>query len=415
MTQQIEIAIPYAPHKTQRPFHAARLRKEWRGLIAGTGSGKTIAGTGELIYYCINYPEAEGAVFAPTFGMLRRIILPTLEKLLGRPIENSPLIESFHRGDMLITWRSGTRTWLSSLEYPERAEGQSLDYIWVDEFRLVRHVELSLQVLQRRLRGSGSGAPICAWITTTPDHPGSDLYKFLEDPKERNPYSEVFRMSLLDNRENLPESYVKNVLRTHPGALGDRFVKGLFVTLGMGSFPFDYTKHVVEIIDRTQIKRMLYGVDWGWTNPAVIIAIGIDYDDRAYVLNEFYKRKATDEELIAACKEFIEKYGDGKALCGAEEPQTIEKFNKAGIRAEAWKGKREDGIRDIGSRLDKAGDGRYRLYIHSRCVNLISEMQTYDAEKKVNDHAVDGLRYGLSDILNSLYGPITVIGARRIG
>lgn len=399
MSQILEVDVPYDPHATQRPFHEARLEHEWRALIAGTGAGKTRAGAAELIYYCVTYPESEGAVFAPTFGMLKRNIIPTLELLLGRPLERSHLIRSFNKGDMLLTWTNGSRTWFNSLEYPERAEGQSLDSVWADELRLVKKVELSLQVLQRRLRGSGGGAPICAWITTTPDHPGSDLHKFLEDPKTRNPYSKVYRMSLLDNRDNLPASFVENILRTHTGALGDRFVKGLFVALGMGSFPFDYSLHVVETVDRTKIKQMIYGVDWGWTNPAAIVAVGIDYDGRAFVLDEFYKRQATNEELIATCKEFVNDYGKGKVLCGAEEPQTIERFIRAGLKAQGWKGKREDGIRDVGSRLNKAGDGRYRLYIHSRCVNLISEMQTYDAEKKVNDHAVDGLRYALSEVL----------------
>lgn len=396
--QKTEIALKYKANKGQLPFHKDRLKYEWRGLIGGTASGKTEGGTAELIYYCMKYPNAETAVFAPTFPMLKRNIVPKLEKLMCRPIENSPLIRSFHKGDMLITWITGSRSWLSSLEYPERAEGQSLDAVWIDEFRLVRDIELSLQVLQRRLRGSGSGAPICAWITTTPNEPGNALHKFFEDPETRNPRSKVFRVSLLDNEENLPEGYVENMLRTHPGALGDRFIKGLFVNLGAGSFKFDYTVHVLDKINQS-MRRMFYGIDWGWTNPACILAVGLDYDGRAYVLDEFYKRQATDEELMGTVSEFIAAYGKGKTLCGHEEPQTIEKFVKGGLKIEAWAGKREDGIRDIGSRLMKAGDKKCRLYIHKKCVNLISEMQTYDKEKSVVDHAIDSLRYALSEAL----------------
>ncbi|MHA1286237.1 MAG: terminase large subunit domain-containing protein [Candidatus Thorarchaeota archaeon] len=395
---KIEVTLPYKANKGQRPFHKARLKYEWRGLIGGTASGKTLGGAAELIHYCMKYPKTKVAVFAPTFPMLKRNIISVLESLLGAPIENSPLIKSFHKGDMLITWITGSQTWLNSLEYPERAEGQSLDAVWIDEFRLVRDIELSLQVIQRRLRGSGSGAPICAWITTTPDEPNSTLHKFFEDPETRHPKSKVFRVSLLDNKENLPEGYVENIIRTHPGAWGDRFVKGLFVNLGEGSFKFDPTVHVLDKIEQS-IRRMFYGIDWGWTNPACILAVGLDYDGRAYVLDEFYKRQATDDELMGTLREFITSYGKGKVLCGHEEPKTIEKFNKEGLKIEAWAGKREDGIRDIGSRLIEAGDGRHRLYIHSNCVNLISEMQTYDAGKQVNDHAIDALRYALSGAL----------------
>jgi len=70
---------------------------------------------------------------------------------------------------------------------------------------------------------------------------------------------------------------------------------------------------------------------------------------------------------------------------------------RAGLNAKGNKSKRDDGIREVGGRLKKAGDERYRLLIHSRCVNLIAEMQVYDAKKKENDHGVDCLRYGLCE------------------
>jgi hypothetical protein len=65
------------------------------------------------------------------------------------------------------------------------------------------------------------------------------------------------------------------------------------------------------------------------------------------------------------------------------------------IYARKHDGRREDGIRELGSRLAKQGDGRCRLYVHSRCKNLISEMLVYDPEKKQFDHAVDALRYAV--------------------
>ena len=64
------------------------------------------------------------------------------------------------------------------------------------------------------------------------------------------------------------------------------------------------------------------------------------------------------------------------------------------VYARKHEGKREDGIRELGSMLVKQGDGRCRLYIHSRCRNLISEMLVYDPEKQF-DHAIDALRYAV--------------------
>ena len=412
------------PHQGQAAFHQARLKVRWRGLFGGTGSGKTYAGVLEDIYWAINYPGVEGAVFEPTFGMIKRNVVPILDSVLGHPFYDSPYIDHYNRGDMLITWTPGiapngsmkqSKTWLSSLDDPERAEGQSLDYAHIDEARLVRHMDTALKVVQRRLRGSattrGLGYPIGAWVTTTPNEPGSTLHQFFEDPELRNPESQVYRMSLFDNKDNLPTGYINEVVRAHKGGEYDRFVLGLFATVDAGILRFDYTVHVIHdfqtadgvvyvneqdepVQHHGSLKAYSYGHDFGWTNPAAQVVIGWDGDGRAYALDEFYKSQSPEEELIASAYELQGIYMEGDWWCDPSEPRTIDKLLQAGITARPYKGKREDGIRELGSRLRLQGDGRYRLYIHRRCVNLISEIQTYDPEKKTRDHAVDGLRYG---------------------
>ena len=67
-----------------------------------------------------------------------------------------------------------------------------------------------------------------------------------------------------------------------------------------------------------------------------------------------------------------------------------------GFAAEPYSHKREDGLRDLGARFAKTGDGRPRFYISSRCVNAISELLEYNIEVKERDHAVDGIRYGIA-------------------
>lgn len=413
------------PHQGQTKFHKDRIKERWRGLFGGTGSGKTFAGVLEDIYWAISYPGVEGAIFEPTYGMIKRNVVPILDSVLGHPFDKSPLIQDYNRGDMLITWSPGispdnrqrqSKTWLSSLDDPEKAEGQSLDYAHIDEARLVRHMDTALKVIQRRLRGSASTRglhyPIGAWITTTPDEPGSTLHQFFEDPELRNPKSQVYRMSLFDNRSNLPDGYVNEVVRAHTGGEYDRFVLGLFATVEAGILRFDYSVHVIHdfptsegivyvneqnepIQNQTNIRAYNYGHDFGWTNPAAQIVIGWDGDGRAYALDEYYKTQATDEDLTESAHEFETIYGKGDWWCDPSEPQTIDKLTQAKLTGRPYKGKREDGIRELGSRLRIQGDEKYRLYVHRKCVNLISELQTYDPEKKTRDHAVDALRYGV--------------------
>jgi hypothetical protein len=139
----------------------------------------------------------------------------------------------------------------------------------------------------------------------------------------------------------------------------------------------------------------VYGVDFGWTHPSAIIAVKFDSDGRAYAVDEFYQRQTKTFDRIAAAKEMIKKWGNGKFICDPSEPLEIEEMRINGLNAIPNTSKREDGLSDIGGRLALAGDGRYRLYVSSQCVNLISELQTYDANKKENDDAVDSLRYSI--------------------
>jgi hypothetical protein len=280
------------------------------------------------------------------------------------------------------------------LDDPESAEGPNVDWIWSDETRLVRHTETAWQVWMRRLRGSQPGKyPIGLWLTTTPDAPGSFIHRKFEDPKTRLEDSKVYRWSLDDNNL-LTEEYKNGVKSSHSGGLYKRFVLGLFAAVAAGSFNFDYSKHVIS--ETPEPKFVKYGVDFGWTNPSAIVAVGFDNDMRAYVLDEFYQRQVRVEDLIREAQQLQKQYGKGTFVCDKAEPRTIQEMQRAGLNVQAYKGKRDESIREVGGRLEDAGDTKPRLFVHRGCVNLISELQTFNADKKENDHAVDALRYAVT-------------------
>ena len=139
-------------------------------------------------------------------------------------------------------------------------------------------------------------------------------------------------------------------------------------------------------------------MDWGWTKPACILAVGIDGDGRAYVVEEFYEKKVSLDRLIEAAKGMMKRWGNGRIFCDRAEPRSIAQFVKAGLRAKANKMGREDGIREVGSRFLKAGDERPRLFIYRDCVNLMNELIRYAETKEQVDHAVDALRYALVNL-----------------
>ncbi len=284
------------------------------------------------------------------------------------------------------------------LEQPESAEGPNVDWIWDDETRLHLHLDICWQVWIHRLRGSSGGKyPTGLWCTTTPDQPGSELFKHFEDPKLKEPNSKVYRWSIHEN-PTLTKEHIEAVLAAHQTqGLAERFIYGRFANVAAGSFLFDSTVHVLDTTP-TQFREIRYGIDFGWTNPSAIVAVGFDGDDRSYVLDEFYQKQTSDAALSETAREMAAEWGRGPFICDRSEPKTIEKLRHEGLNARPDESKREDGIRELGSRFQKAGDGRPRIYISAKCANLIAELQTHNADRKENDHAVDALRYALGAV-----------------
>ena len=406
--QSIRVPIQYNPYPKQKKFHQDRYKVRFRGLFGGTGSGKTMAGIFEDLSWGLENPGSVGIVFEPTYDMIRRIsIHQNLEdkRFLGNPLDAHPLVHSFSRTELKLELKcpepNGDKVstiYFISLDKPEAAEGQSIDWAHVDEAWLVPKFQESWESIMRRLRGSSTCVTqnVGAWVTSTPDYPGSYMQKFFEDPRTKDPESASYHLSLFDNFHVDP-SYGAFIVRNFTGSKAERFVNGKFALAGNLTFQFDPAIHQIhKLPTKERFKEMAYGVDWGWTNPTCILALGFDGDGRAYVVEEFYKKNVPTKDLIGKAKGMISRWGDGIFYCDPTSPESINRFYTEGLRTRKNEIKKQDGIREIGSRLLVAGDGKPRLYIFSGCKNLISEIVRYEETIKKDDHGVDALRYGLS-------------------
>ncbi len=402
MTQQLqqEVTLNYIPFPKQEAFHNDRYKIRHRAVFSGVGGGKTLSGCFEILSMLLENPNSVGYIFEPTYKMVRRILIPTLENkwLLGHPIDTNPIVTAYNKSDNCIQFIDGQELWFGGLEEPEYAEGTNVDVVLIDEAQYIKKFAESQDVVLRRLRGSGKcDRDITSSLVTTsppPLLPDCRLYDFYENPKTRNKDSKVYRWSMLDNIY-LPEAYKQEILATHHGSLAKRFVDGLFAPVGTGSFDYDSTIHELTQIDSKLIRDIVYGVDFGWTNPSAIVVVGFDNDKRAYIMDEFYQNRVQTETLIQELREMKQTYGKGEVICDRSQPQTISMLQDAGLDATADKSKREDGIQEIGGRFYVEGDGKPRIYVSAKCVHWISEVMVYDASVKENDHLMDATRYAI--------------------
>lgn len=134
----------------QRAFWESPAR--FRSFVGGIGSGKTYAGTVEIL----RQPKSAGMVVAPTYPMLRDATLRTFADLAR------PLVADFNRSEMRATLTNGTVVLFRSADDPDRLRGPNLGWFWLDEAALMSAETWLIMIGRLRER------PGRAWVTSTP-------------------------------------------------------------------------------------------------------------------------------------------------------------------------------------------------------------------------------------------------------
>jgi PBSX family phage terminase large subunit len=347
-------------------------------------------------------------MFGPTFPMLKNTTLREFFKFCPKEV-----IYKHNRTDHSIQLINSTEIIYLAGDNEkdiDRARGLTLGAAYLDEVRMSQ--EYAWEIVLSRLRHQKGSRR--AWITTTPK--GFDwLYRlfYLKKDKQGNPLKNasdyaIFGGSTLDNPYT-PEEYKQTLLDTYVGAFRKQEIYGEFVGYEGLVYPnFRPDTHVLERMP-IEFKEVVAGIDFGFTNPMVILVVGFDTDGRAYVIDEFYERKImVDEEgLIPVLKKYLKKYGIEKVYCDPSEPQYIELMRRHGLPTVAAENDLMPGIAEMSARLEVQKDGRPRLYIGKNCVNTLTEIQQYrypegsegkpvqEKPLKIFDHAMDSLRYVL--------------------
>ena len=157
---------------------------------------------------------------------------------------------------------------------------------------------------------------------------------------------------------------------------------------------------VNEISKRKGVKSA-FGLDFGYTNdPSAFFCGLIDVANKEiYVFDEIYKNAMKNRQIA---EEIIRKgYGKEKIVADSQEPKSIDELYDLGLK----------GIRKSRKGKDSINNGvqyiqDYKIIIHPRCVNFITEISNYmwdkdkfdnPINKPVDDfnHLMDAMRYAL--------------------
>ena len=373
-------------------------------LSGPADTGKTFAGLHKLDALMWKYPGAQGAIVRKTQKSLYGSVCATYQN----KVANMQAIQPYG-GDKTpdrYIYPNGSVIWLGGMDNPDKVLSSERDFIYVNQAEEL--AEGDFETLKTRCNGRAGNAPYAQLFGDC--NPGGSRH-WLRDRARRG----VLTMLTSVHRDNLSIYNADGTLtdngkqrlvalETLTGVRRKRLFEGIWATAeGAVYDTFDAAIHVAER-ERDEFNRFFLAMDEGYTNPAVILDIGVDGDGRLHIFREFYKRGVLQKDVVAIAKDWRAEWHHWLVAVDAAAAGLIADLRDVGLPAQGFKGRVLDGITQVQGYLKVQGDNRPRLTVDPSCVETINEFESYvwkpekDEPVKENDHAMDALRYGINAI-----------------
>jgi len=374
-------------------------------LFGGSRSGKTTVLVMAIIFRALMYAGSRHLICRyrakdARSSVLRETLFPWLDNTVGKSGYTYLAHES------MITLFNGSEIWIGGLGDREQADkilGHEYNTIYFNEISQLSYIAVTTAYSRLAMRVDG-----CRNLFFYDCNPGSPLhwaYKifvlkktFLTGEALEKP--ELYASMLLnpyDNKDNLPEDYIADILDVLPEKQKARFRDGLWVKAeGVIYDRFDESMIVNAADLPKQFDRYAAGQDFGLNITFVKIGwLG----DAVYVIGDYgafnMTTKSFNAELEArgllSCPDLmgLPVYCDP---AGGERIQEI----TGGVKAN---NSVESGIDFINAKIERG-----QFFVCGRCTGILSEVWDYCRDEagevvKVNDHFMDALRYAVfSDV-----------------
>ena len=410
-------------HKKQLDFHKCKKRNRW--VFGGNRSGKTECGAAECAYmargihpYRENRKDTCGWVVSLSTQVqrdvaqkkilhyLRRDWIDGIVMLSGRKDFPEDGVIDFIRvknvfgGISVIGFKSCDQG-------REKFQGTSLDFVWFDEEPPKDiYEECRMRVIDKKGDIFGTMTPLKGLtfvyheIYLNRKNDPEVWYEFMEWAD--NPYLDEGEIAMIE------ACLDETTLQTR------RF--GRFASSEGLVYPeFDERVHVIEPFSVPKEWQDTLSIDPGLNNPLSAHWYAVDFDDNVYVIAEHFAAGKDIDYHAQKIKEISARLGwktDGQGrvralIDSAAKQRTLasvksvaELFYERGILVNPDVDKDMfSGIARVKSYLNTK-NGLPNLYVFKNCTELIKELKGYywgsgDLPKKVDDHALDEMRYYL--------------------
>ena len=358
-------------------------------------------GVGESLVMGQDYQKAKATTLSVFFKVLPGDETNPYKD--GDP-ENSPIVATWNQNDKRLVYITGHVTWVGGADKWNRFAGGEYSRIWCDE---VGHYppQTDLYRLHEMLvtrQRTDVGPNTTLWTST-----GNGFNQFY-DITERQvtkddeplPWGDRLYVVQASTEQNpfLPADGLEKIRRQFSGT--ERETQGLHggfaAAEGLVYDQFSRKTHVWprDAVDVREDWR-IYGYDYGWQDPRVLIEYGKTPADQYVALDTYYERGRPVEAAIQWLRKNDKPVGP--IYCD-HDPEHIEKIRQAGYPAEAATKDLDEGITEVQEVLEVDGVGAGLLVVED-CLELIQEFQSYKEDDvgtgRADDHCLDVTRYAI--------------------
>ena len=376
-------------------------------------TGKTLSACWRIHLMALKYAGCQGAIVRKVQADVYGSVLQTFQRV----IEGAPVMPYGGEKPEKYIYPNGSVIWVGGMDKAGKVLSSERDFVYVNQAE-----QLTLDEWETiTTRTTGRGAVMPYTMTFGDCNPSSARHwiklraadghlTLIKTYHKDNPT--LFDPSTGEITEQGKRTMAR--LKALTGMRGKRLYEGIWATAeGAVYNTFDREIHV---LDRPygEFKRFYLAMDEGYTNPAVILLIGSDSDNRWHIFREFYRRGVLQSGVVEHAQHWykaLRRYTEmkkedatfGFIVVDAAAAGLIAELRDNALPAEGAKGRVIDGIQTIQDRLAVIG-GRPGLTVAPRCVETINEFESYvwkqnkdgsekDEPVKENDHAMDALRY----------------------
>lgn len=373
---------------------------EKRVGVGATGIqwGKTLIGAAYMKLKMCRYTDKSDnfLITSPSFPVLAQSTLPPFLELMEG-------LGTHDKKENCFRMHNGGTCWFRTATNPDSVVG-------ITNVRAVLCDEAGLYPLYfwENIQGRAAFREAPILIVTSP-YSLNWLWRDIIRPKTKDPTSrpDVFMVQARsDENPYFPKTEYENRRKTmDPRRFRMMFGGSFERPEGLVYDCFADSENICERCTMPDGTRFVAGVDWGTTNPFVLIVRAITPQGFHYQTAEFYKTGLTPVDMVETALKMKAVWGIERFYADPSEPGLIEMFNQNRLPTS---GANNDITKGIGFHYELIKTRRYRIF-EGTSPHTIDEYETYHYPEpqdlkpdqnpreinpiKQNDHSCDANRY----------------------